>query len=632
MKLKFFLFLLLSIFFSTLFSSAKAAGDTTPPITNYELSGTIGSNSWYISSVNVDLSSYDLESGVLKTEYWVDSGTHTTVSYNSSDNLIKNPSFEVGTGSNPTNWVKVGTANLARVATPFDGSFSAKIDSGSSGWSAFDTALADAPPLTSGKTYVAAAYVKTSGLGGAAKIRILLSDGTLVTQSSSQTSDTDWKFISKVFTAFTSEPHIIEVGLEGSGIVYWDAVSLYEGASASETNFTVSSQGSHLVNFFSTNNDLISETIKQTSEFKIDTNSPTNWREFAVTEAGNDHTFIISIKVDDVTSGLDPSSAYYNYTVDGVNFGHYSNTINCSSTWIPEDPSKDPSEAGSGWRSLSVNPNTAGAATATLTTDAIDFCNSNWDLNKAVKFRIKDMAGNEARKEQVLNGAWLRVEGGDFYSRGSVNFKAQAQASDLVSSGTFPINNLVSDKNWYVAPYASTLNETYSKWFSKFKTKSPLPAGKLPLVNGVYFQSGNYTIDLNTIPAGLATAQNLAAVIFIKEDLTINKNFSLDKSSAYLFVIGKDLRIDKKVDNIAGYYIVDGKIDTGYNGNDGEQLKVSGGLVGNGDWHLGKSLTANKNLTTPAEVIAFPINYFVNKNLINLITGGSKFIWTEVAP
>ena len=63
-----------------------------------------------------------------------------------------------------------------------------------------------------------------------------------------------------------------------------------------------------------------------------------------------------------------------------------------------------------------------------------------------------------------------------------------------------------------------------------------------------------------------------------------------------------------------------------------QQLKVSGGLVGNGDWHLGKSLTANKNLTTPAEVIAFPINYFVNKNLINLITGGSKFIWTEVAP
>ncbi|MBI2594247.1 hypothetical protein HYW39_00955 [Candidatus Curtissbacteria bacterium] len=242
------------------------------------------------------------------------------------------------------------------------------------------------------------------------------------------------------------------------------------------------------------------------------------------------------------------------------------------------------------------------------------------------------MAGNEARKEQVLNGAWLRVEAGDFYSRGSVNFKAVAQASDLASSGVFPINNLVSDRGWYVAPYSSTINESSSKWFSKFKTKSSLPAGKLPLVNGVYFQSGNYTIDQNTIPTALATTQNLAAVIFIESDLTINKDFSLDKTSGYVFVMGKDLRTYKNVDNIAGYYIVDGKIDTGYNGNDGEQLKVNGGLVGNGDWHLGKSLSANKNLTTPAEVITFPINYFVNRNLINLITGGSKFIWTEVAP
>ena len=632
MKLKLLLFSLISIFFTTFLTPTKAASDTTPPMTIYTFSGTIGSNSWYTSSVNVDLSSYDLESAVKQTEYWVDSGTHTTVSYSSSENLIKNPSFELGSGGNPTNWIKVGVAILNRVADSFDGSFSAKIDSASSGWSSFDTVLADAPSLTSGKTYVAAAFVKTSGLEGAAKIRILLGDGTLVTQSSSQTSDTDWKFISKVFTAFSSEKHIIEVGLEGSGIVYWDSVSLYEGASASQTNFTVSSQGSHLVNFFSTNNDLVNEVTKQTDEFKIDTVSPGNWREFAVTQAGNDHTFIVSIKVDDVTSGLDPSSAYYNYTVDGINFGYYSNLTNCNSTWIPEDPSKDPQEVGSGWRLLNVNPSTSGATSAKLTTDTIDFCNSNWDLNKAVKFRIKDMAGNEARKEQVLNGAWLRVESGDFYSKGGINFKAEAEASDLISSGTFPINNLVSDRGWYVAPYSSTISETYSKWFSKFKTKSHLPAGKLPLVNGVYFQSGNYTIDQNTIPTVLATTQNLAAVIFIEDDLTINKDFFLDKTSGYVFVIGKDLRTYKKVDNIAGYYIVDGKIDTGYNGNDGEQLKINGGLVGNGDWHLGKSLSANKNLTTPAEIITFPINYFVNRNLINLITGGSKFIWTEVAP
>ena len=250
-------FLLVIVLFFVSQSHLAFAFDNTPPDTTHNLTGTLGSNAWYTSSVEVDLIAADTDGGVASTEYWVDSGAHNSVTY-----------------------------------------------------------LPGAP---------------------------------------------------------------------------------------TQTQFNVSSDGTHTLSYFSTNLDGVQEEVKTTPTFKIDTSAPANWRDFTATQAGNDHTFTLSITVDDLPSGLDPTSAYFNYSVDGITFGYYTTPTSCSSEFVAQDPIKAPPEAGSGWRQVPTqNPSTPGANTITLTTDAVDFCNSSWNLSEAMQFYIRDMAGKEKYKHQPL--------------------------------------------------------------------------------------------------------------------------------------------------------------------------------------------------------------------------------------
>lgn len=401
-----------------------------------------------------------------------------------------------------------------------------------------------------------------------------------------------------------------------------------------QVQFNVSSSGTHTVSYFSTNLDGVAESVKMTASFQVDTSAPANWRNFTATQAGNNHTYSLSITVDDLPSGLDVSSAYYNYTVDGINYGYYNTPTACNSGFVNQNPDKKPDEVGSGWKLIpTINPNTNGTSTVTLTTDAIDFCDSNWNLSEALQFYIRDLAGNETFKLQLLFGPWISING-DLHSQGSISFSAQGSADFLVSSKNSPITNMVSVAGWQVAPYDMPLvNMSYAYWYAKLGSPTTnLPSGKLPTVKGIYRVNGDFTIDSGTIPIGLSTTQNFGAVVFINGRLTVNNNFSLHKSSGLVFIVKDELRTNQSVNSIAGFYIVDDNVDFSYNGNNSTLFTLTGGIIGSGTWRFGKNLGGQNNVGAPSEKFVFQPGYLNNKDLISYLTVAPSYTWTEVAP
>lgn len=639
----FFLGFSLLLFFTLVFLSMKdvlGVGDSTTPVTSHKLEGTLGDNGWYTSSVKTTLLADDLESGVKETEYWVDSNSHNISTYGTSANLLANPSFETSDGgSGALGWVKVtgsGAALTRTSETAKFGSYSAKMNASSSGWSSFDTA-SPGIALSAGTTYTVSGWFKLNSVGGTgARIRVLLSSGgSIVAQTSSSFSGTaDWQRVFLTFTPSAAADHIIEVGLDGTGTVWWDGINLYQGSSETEVSFTVSSEGTHKVNYFSTNNDGVKEATKESEEFKIDSVGPENWRNFTLTDSGNAHTFTVSITVDDKKSGIDVSSAYFQYKVnEEQGFGYHSNLTNCNSSWN-----------GNEWKPLTtVNPNNNGEKTVTLTTPAIDYCDSTWGEGESIKFKIKDMAGNEVIKERALLAAWLSTKNGNVHSNGGINFSStgsEANGEYIVSSTTAPIVNFTSEKDWLVSPYDTVSSLNYQYFLGKSPSSPTLPLGRLPTTSGFFINASDcdqntrdFTVDSNVIPSGYENVQNLAAIVLICGDLTVKNSFNLHPTSSLIFAVKGKVKISKKVETMAGFYISDGEINSSYDGNDGNGLTLYGGLVSNGGFDFRtRSLKDKLNLTNPAETFVLQPQYLINKELIDLLVGNSKYIWQEVAP
>jgi hypothetical protein len=615
--------------------------DFTPPAVFENISGTLGSNGWYVSTVNVTLSVEDLESGVASLEYWVDAGTPHVVPFSTGKNLVSNPSFEkLDLLGNLEGWEKVigGVATLSQAndEVKFD-SYSAKIVSSAPGWASFDTFSSFAPVLNAGVTYTVSGWVKRSGLSGnGAQLRILRqSDGLLVDSSSYVSSDGEWLRVAKNFTPPTSGAYVIEAGLEGTGTVWWDGINLYQGLDEPTYSFVVSGNGTHQVHYSAINNENIKGPTKDSPVFRIDTVSPGNWRDFSLVRppGANSHTFVASITVDDQTSGLDPGTAYFQYIVKHkTEFGYHSDLENCGSSWIPNDPARPPNVDGaydptSGWYPSTVTPNTPGSTTITFSTPKVDFCDDDWADIKKIKFRIKDMAGNSSIREFAVNTAWIQTLSSDVHAEGNIDMPSAVgdNATFMISASS--VTNFVSTQNWLVYPYSGVSFPGYDYWFSKIKPIDSLPSGKLPQADGlgVYLVNSGYTIDSNTRPSPTAS---FTGVVFINGDLTINDGFSLSGGSALVFVVKGKVGVNKQVEDIAGIYLADGLIETSMGGSLNKQLRVKGSLISATGFDLKRSLSNN---STPAEVIEYQPRYLLNSDLAKLFST-SNYSWQEVVP
>lgn len=385
-------------------------------------------------------------------------------------------------------------------------------------------------------------------------------------------------------------------------------------------------QGGHRLYYWAVDKNLIEETPHKYLDFKIDSIAPTNWHDFTFTRFGNDHTEMISVQMDDAVSGLDILSAKYQYTTDGGdNWGYYQNFLFCrAQDWI----------AG-GWVAKPplnpiMTPLFSGAKSEKMTTMPVDFCNSNFGgCEKAVKFQIKDLAGNVSQNTNCLGSSFLKTTGGDIHVNGNLNGGTGSTADGVVSAAG-SISGVSSGKNWVVSSYLNQKAAVYEDLLKSVGGTSSLPGGSLKnLGNGAYLVESDFVLDNNTAPSGV----NTQAVVFVGGDLTVSKDYALEQDGRLVFVVKKNLRVSGKVEAMEGFFIVGESFESDYDGQSAganRELVINGGLAAN-SVKFSRAFKGNKAQNQPAETINYEPKYVVS-GALSKILGREESKWRETAP
>lgn len=609
--------------------SAVLAADTMPPSTDLILSGVKGNDNWYITSVDVNLRAFDLESSPASTTYQINSDPAQVEDFTTVDNAIINPSFEDGWVAGINNWQPYPSPdpNLYQASVSKLDFRSAAIQNSGNNyhyWTNYDNYV----PVVAGRSYTVSAWMRAFNVqtapGGWFEAWVRDTSGvqsdTKLAESMRVTGELDWTLESINFTIPAGYDGVyLKMGAQSgdSGIVWYDGVSMYTGAGA-VTQFTMVQNGQNTLQYYSTDNQGNVEPIQVESPIKIDTAEPQDWNNFHWQESGNDHTYIAWVDVRDIASGVVPASAQFRWYDDA--------NCNCWSAWLPVE---------SVTRTDNGGPVPIGyTGYVTLQTPATDMGNSSIHTKPEMQFKINDVATSLATSPTYsLFGPWLKVtSNGDIYARGGIGGLGVLPAGEYTTHGVIAagssINNVQTFYNWLVSPYqhASPTSPMLSDLvprYDKIRSKAVnLPANKLPSVAGVYSYPGNYTIDQNSITSAF-TSSVFSAIIIIEGNLNINRNFNLNSGTAVAFLVTGNIIYSKDVTQSSGVFIAAGNINT--NGSIDADSKDStlthkGSFVAGNNLIFGRDLGKNKNDADPAEIIEFPISYLVNPLFANLFS------------
>ncbi len=383
--------------------------------------------------------------------------------------------------------------------------------------------------------------------------------------------------------------------------------------------------GTHALYYWAEDSLGSPETTKSAT-YKIDTMAPYPWMNWIATQLLNDHTFQIKVDISDLTSGIDPTSAQFQYRTDiGLPYGYHTDLLNCSSPFQTD-----------AWAPASYSG-------GKVTVPAIDFCNSNWGTcSKYLRIKITDQAGNNSIGQYCINSPWFITKNGDAHAELGYYVTSPAagnySADYIVSYGGGSNSGFSSANSWYLDDYPlDSIRPTYASLFTDVGARAvALPSGRLPIISGVYLVDSGYTIDNTTIPNNLATQQNLGAVIFVNGDLTVNAHYILHPSAAYVFIVSGRVLVNNSVDEMSGYFIADGNIDLSYTSSGNETtskpINVYGGLVSGTGFRFSRSFPDQKNVTTPTAIITLQPGYFFNQALMRDFGVKAYYKWAEVAP
>ncbi|MCL5003684.1 MAG: hypothetical protein M1352_00245 [Patescibacteria group bacterium] len=580
-----------------------------------------GANGWYVSPVNVTISASDLTSGIKSINWRLDSGTWNSQTFSNTLNLAQNPSFEQISGSQINGWAFGGLASSTGIpdsTTAEFGAVSAKIISVENGWSGFNN-QSNYIPVSPFSNMTASVWVKTQDVNGnGAYFKVYALSGSnplLLTSSPSITASTSgFVRISQTFVVSANNAYgiYIDLGIFGTGTVWYDGVTVTNSSTDTQVNQIYSQNGQQTLEYYAVNNNNVSESPHNFVNFDIDTGVPTNWRNFDSEQKGNDHTLQSSISVDDTTAGIDSGSGAFQYSVDGGDtWGYYSNLTGCSSGWV-----------SNGWYPTGTDLENGGH-TAQLSTPAVDYCNSNWSTCKIIRFRASDLAGNSSSKDICIFGSYFDVSG-DVGTLNSINMTQSGTTYNtdgiIIAAGT--VSNFTSSNSWVVQNYSQGDIPTYSQLISQFPTSAPLPSGKLPTQSGLYFNNGSLYVNSQTIPANFS-GSTFSAVIFVNGDLRLNSNYSLSPSSALVYIVSGNVEIDKSVTSISGVFISDQNINVSYNGSSGQAITINGSLLGD---TLTLSRTVKKNSGASLTVNYDPTYLTKAAPLL----GSGRISWQEV--
>jgi hypothetical protein len=644
---------LLLIIFSLIFislqnvDSTNAQVDTTRPVTTITLSPSTpnGKNGWYVTPLQVTLTATDLESGVKEIYYRLNSLPWQVVSFENTLNLAPNPSFEntdSSTGTGLSKWeptsVDVDTSYSQDSTNSYIGfeDSSAKIATTSTGWHGINHSQEFAVTLPF-SNMSASVWVKTENVTNYASFKIYAvsndSGGnpiyTEIAQSPTISGTNDWTHLSLDYIVSVADAYgvYIDLGLEDSGTVWFDAVSITESTFSTSVSFFVALDGAHTLEYYSVDRSNNAETsscpaIKNCEKFNIDQTAPGNWRDSgAVRGVGGgsnaDHELYVFVTVEDPASGLSVLSDKYMYNTEiEPGYGYFSDLLACNSIWNPDQ-----------WVSLEDYPTVNGETEYELRTQKTDLCNDNWKLCKTIRFYSEDVAGNTNSKDFCINGPWISISGGGIV-RANQNIDMIAEPEDdntdgLIEAGGSFIDFFTSEYGWRVLNTPEPNNYYYNDLYRIVPSITTVT--DINTNSGVFLIEGNYTLDNQSIPNTYDNA-TFDQIVFINGDLTIDNNITIRDQSTALYIVKGNVNIAEGVNDAYIGLVADGDINTAYDNAEGSStstLTLRGTYVAN-KINFQRTLQGTNNSKSPSEEFIYEPKYLIN---LRQFIGQDEVIW-----
>ncbi len=631
-------------------ANAQSA-DTTAPVTSSTKtpSSPDGTNGWYKSVVQFDLTATDIQSGIKEINYRIDSGSWQKVTFSNSLNLVQNPSFETPDAS--TSGLSMWEASVldglvqyeqdvGESASGFE-TASARITSTGGTWHGINnkTNFAVTQPYDS---MSASAWIKTQNLTGTAYFVIYaiapdpMGGPDIVQQigqSGTITGTTGWTQISLNFTVSLAGATgvYMDIGGNGTGIIWADAISINSSTTSASTTFTVGSDSAnHTVEYYSVDNAGNIEAYTCTNPkvncvtFKSDMTPPGNWHDSGAFRGffGASHELYVYTNVEDATSGLSVFTDKYQYKTDNNStFGRYSNISSCSSTWQNDN-----------WVILISPPFQPGVNSAYLLTPKTNFCNSNWKICKIVRFYAEDMAGNSASKDFCINGPWISFLGNGFV-RSNHNIDMLSEAPDdntdsLIEAVGNTISFFSSSRNWKVTNSTPITTHDYDYFYGITPSSKTAITGSVVSSSGVYEVSGDYVLRSNTIPSNYDN-NVFNQIVFVDGNLTIDTEMTLNNQSTALYIVNGNVEISKSVNDIDIAIIAEGFIDTAYDINEGEATNTLNfsGVYAADTFKFKRTLQGTNNDDVASEIFTYGAKYLLQ---LKDYFGNSSIRWSSV--
>lgn len=620
--------------FGMLLTQPAFAQDVTPPLTTYTQtpSSPDGKNSWYKTPVQFNIQSTDIESGVKEINYRLDEGLWQKVSFSGSLNLAPNPSFEIigATTTGLESWESTysGTKgtfarDTSNYVTGFESS-SAEITGTTGSYNAINhiDEYAVAVPFAN---MSATGWIKTNSVTEDARIKVYgvyedaLNNKTvqLLAESAPISGTTNWtRYNLQFFVNMNPISGVfLEIGLNGTGSVYVDAVTLDNSAQTASTTITIATDGSSKkIEFYAVDNANNAESysctfpIKNCVTFKLDATPPGQWENSGAFRGffGPAYALWVYTTVKDATSGISTFTDKYQYFTElNPTFGKFSNILSCDSTWRENQ-----------WVGLISPPFFPGVKSAYLLTPKTSFCNTNWRACKIVRFSAEDLAGNISRKDLCINGPWIKFRGSAaIRSETYIDMLSEPEGDNTDGVIEIAQNNIdffTSSKGWKVLNSSPKQTRDYAKFSSKINSKTNF-SGNLPTSTGTYIHNGDLTISSSNLPASYAT-NNFNQIVFVDGNLTIESNIETSDLTAALFIVSGDVNIEKTVTLIEIGIYADGDFYTAYNITEGEDTPTLElrGIYSASKFYFQRTLQGTNNDDTPSEDFTYMPKFLIN--------------------
>ncbi|MCL5411887.1 MAG: hypothetical protein M1150_04120 [Patescibacteria group bacterium] len=244
----------------------------------------------------------------------------------------------------------------------------------------------------------------------------------------------------------------------------------------------------------------------------------------------------------------------------------------------------------------------------------------------------------------VTLGSWFQVDSGDLsVASGDLQslipspgypFNLGATKSVLISKNdvslgndTTPSNQLFKVKSYSNAQTSLNYDHFYNL-ANKPTTPTLNPSGNAAPASGIYYASGNLTIDQDW-----NLASGMIATIFVNGDLEIDNKIIVPVTSNITFIVKGNVNISGALvdtnpanPTIEGIFLSDGSINTNFNANPSSNRLVAQGIFAAGG---GFNLTRNSNGSVPSEQFTYRPDLLIN---IPDFLKKSAYSWQEISP